>query len=370
MILRKIAFNNILTYHGEQVLDLPISKGNCLCVIVGPNNSGKTSVIRALKFWFYGEDGLPRKGELPLFLSNKAKAATPVGQSLQGWVEVTFERQGNPESPTVCLRRFIEIKRVAEERWETKECKLTVNTGGRLPRQLPDEGGRHQRMIEGMVPRALFDAFYFKGEPLDGKLLGDVGSIRKALGQFLHEDQWKEAESAVSELRDDFARRLSRLVAANTELSRKLQEQKQHQEKLDAQRAALEEAEAELRETEAKYAEETENLRKLGDEELAREVKAQHARALQRAENAKSRFQHADQEILREVNQSLGIPFLLPAVGPVKAILAEMERENILPADITPGFVDRVLANPKCFCGKKHDDDSRSHWESYYHHIY
>lgn len=365
MILRRLTFNNILTYYGEQSMDLPASEGSVLGIVVGPNNSGKTSIIRALKFWFYGEDGLPRKGELPVFLSNKAKAETPVGETLKGWVEVTFEKALSAEVPIVCLRRTIEAKRVTDDRWEIRGGSLMQNGGGRVPRMIPDEGGRFQRMIEGMVPKVLFDAFYFKGEPLDGKLLGDVTSIRKALGQFLHEDQWKEAEEAVAAIRNDLDKKLAKLGAANSELTRKLHEQKQTQVMLDSQREALEAEEIALREVEAKYQLETENLSKLGDEAQAREVKERHRRALQQADQAKANLSQAEQQILQEINQSLGLPFLLGAIGPVTSILREMEQDNILPADITPGFVDRVLANAKCICGKKHDGDSRSHWESY-----
>jgi hypothetical protein len=365
MIISRLSFQHILTYYGNQTVELPTSGERTLTIVVGPNNSGKTSIIRALKFWFYGEAGLPRKGDLPLFLCNKAKAETPVGKSLIGWVEITFERAENQGKETYCLRRTIDAKRVSEDRWEIREVSLAqIRTTARPPVQ-PDESGRLQRMIEGMVPKALFDAFYFKGEPLDGKLLGDVGSIRQALGQFLHEDQWKEAEEAAAAIRDDLAKKLSKLTAANVDLNRKLSEESQNQTKLDAQRLALQEEEAGLRKAEESYNQETENLAKLGDEETAREVKTQHSRAIQRRDSAKNRLTQADQDILREINQCAGIPFLVGAVEPVKAMLGEMEKENILPADITPGFVDRVLAKNTCICGKKHDDDSRAHWEAY-----
>jgi hypothetical protein len=365
MIISRLSFQHILTYYGNQTVELPTSGERTLTVVVGPNNSGKTSIIRALKFWFYGEAGLPRKGDLPLFLCNKAKAETPIGHTLIGWVEVAFERIGTQGKEIHCLRRTIEGKRLAEDRWEVREVRLLHVRGGARPTLDQDDGGRFQRMIEGMVPKALFDAFYFKGEPLDGKLLGDVGSIRQALGQFLHEDQWKEAEEAAASIRDDLAKKLSKLTAANADLNRKLNEESQNQTKLDAQKLALIDEEAELRTAEENYKQETDNLAKLGDEEATREVKAQHGRAIQRRDSSKNRLTQADQDILREINQGAGIPFLIGAVEPVKAMLTEMEKENILPADITTGFVDRVLAKNTCICGKKHDDDSRSHWEAY-----
>jgi len=100
MIISRISFQHILTYYGNQTVELPTSGERTLTIVVGPNNSGKTSIIRALKFGFYGEAGLPRKGDLPLFLCNKAKAETPVGKSLLGWVEITFERAENQGKET------------------------------------------------------------------------------------------------------------------------------------------------------------------------------------------------------------------------------------------------------------------------------
>lgn len=96
MILRKLALHHFLTYSGDQHLELPArDEGSSLTIIVGPNNSGKTSLIRALKFWFYGEQGVPKKADLPLYLNNKAKSETEIGRSLEGWVEVTFEHETN-----------------------------------------------------------------------------------------------------------------------------------------------------------------------------------------------------------------------------------------------------------------------------------
>jgi DNA sulfur modification protein DndD len=365
MVIKKISFKNILTYYGEQSIELPTTSESSLTVIVGPNNSGKTSIIRALKFWFYGEDALPSRSSIPLFLSNKAKAETAVGNTLEGWVEVIFERSGHQGKEVICLRRRIEGKRAAEDRWSINEVSLDlVKLGGR-PIIEEDKGGRYQRMIESIVPRLLFDAFYFKGEPLDGKLLGDVGSIREALGQFLHEDQWREAEEAAGSISSSLSKKLTKLTAANSELSRKIIHERQNQTMLSSQREALSAEENSLQQSEIQYAEEAEKLSKLGDEKLAREVKSQHAQALQRLARAKSQLTQADSDILSEVNSSLGVPFLVGAIKPVAAILNEMENDNILPADITPGFVDRVLDNKTCICGKKHDDDSRSHWEEY-----
>ena len=54
MIIKQLRFCNFLVFPGEQVIDLPAEKESNVVVILAPNNTGKTSVIRALKFLFYG----------------------------------------------------------------------------------------------------------------------------------------------------------------------------------------------------------------------------------------------------------------------------------------------------------------------------
>jgi len=365
MILHRITLHHFCAYYGDQTLELPSDGERTLTVVVGPNNTGKTSIIRGLKFWFYGEKGVPNRRDLPTYICNRAKAEIEVGQSLESWVEVSFERTGSRGKESFALRRVINAKRVSEDRFELRDVKLLHARGGNRPQLDPDEGGKFQRMLDSMVPMALFDAFYFKGEPLDGKLLGDVSSIRSALGQFLHEDQWKEAESDAAAIRDDLGKKLAKLTAANVELTAKLKEAQQLQTKLDAQREALKDEETALINAKSDQAVEMEKLAKLGDVVIAREVKARYTEAKRQVDDAAKRLREADEGVLREVNQSLGIQFLQGAVDPVKEILSEMERENILPADISEPFIDRVLARSTCICGKKHDGSTRENWEAY-----
>lgn len=73
MIIRHITIHNLFTYYGSQTLELPTGEENSLTVVVAPNNSGKTSIIRALKFAFYGEKGMPPNTILAELINNRHK---------------------------------------------------------------------------------------------------------------------------------------------------------------------------------------------------------------------------------------------------------------------------------------------------------
>ena len=53
MIIKEIRISNFLVFAGEQVLSLPTEKDTNLVVVLAANNTGKTNIIRALKFLFY-----------------------------------------------------------------------------------------------------------------------------------------------------------------------------------------------------------------------------------------------------------------------------------------------------------------------------
>lgn len=54
MLIKELRISDFLVFPGEQVITLPTEGESNLVVILAPNNTGKTNVIRALKFFFYG----------------------------------------------------------------------------------------------------------------------------------------------------------------------------------------------------------------------------------------------------------------------------------------------------------------------------
>lgn len=365
MILHEIRFHHFLAYFGDQAVALPSSGESALTVIVGPNNSGKTSFLRGLKFWLYGEKAFPNDSELLLLPNHRSKAETEVGKSLSVWVEVTFERQSTSGNERVTLRRTLECNRHGSEKWVKNAVRLEPFSKGYRVDSTEKDRANWQARLEAMIPRALFDAFYFKGEPLDGKVLGEVAGIREALGMFLHEDQWKEAERAAVIVRDRIDAEIAKLSAKSQELTKKLAERANVQGQFDSQNRALQEELETQAALETDQEELTEALAKLGDEKAAVEAKAALDAASREAADATKALDAADAEIVREIGNSRGIPFLNAAIEPVSTVLAELERDNILPAEISPGFIDRVVNRETCICGTAHTDSTRMAWEAY-----
>ncbi len=361
MIIKQLRFYNFLVFPGEQVMDLPTQKDSNIVVVLAPNNTGKTSVIRALKFLFYGHLSDCTAGTAYHLINDRARAETKVGSEAYGWVEITLEREDEPLS----IRRIIKSRRSGKDQWlepHMSLCRVIQDVNNGL---IGGEEDLLETKLRTLVPENLFDAFYFKGEPLDGRLLGGVGDIRRSLAAFLHEDLWKEAEEAAEAVRQSYTRELEKLTEKHTEYNKLLRNEELFRSHMLREQEQLREKRDSLVAATSDFEDITSRLQELGTggdaEKLIVQLREYRAK-LNRAQQTRER---ADLDIARLVGTSRGIPFVLGAVPMAQRILAQMQQDNILPADVSERFVDRVLSGAKCVCGRQHDDDTRASWTRY-----
>lgn len=360
MIFHELRLSNFLVFPGEQSISIPTKNEGNMVVILAPNNTGKTSIIRALKFLLYGHLAGAASSFEHKLLNDSAKSTTAIGGALSGWVEATIERDGEMR----CIRRTITAKKGSSDTWRTAEMKLEEIKRGHSTVFVPD-GGTLQRELRRLVPEMLFDAFYFQGEPLKGELLGDVGSIRKSLNAFLHEDRWEAAEQAAEAAREYYAKERLKAGGKDVEYRAKLEEEELLKKLLSQKREELRDTQAHLSEAIAEFDETTQALQELGKPAEADRLLGERNAANLQFDLAKRGRMQAEAELARLVGSSNGIAFVLSALPKAQKILGKMQADNILPADVTEGFVDRVLAQPKCVCGRDHDSQTRLAWNNY-----
>ena len=361
MIIQQLRLCNFLVFPGEQIMDLPTEEDTNIVVVLAPNNTGKTSVIRALKFLFYGH--LPDCTPATAFrlINDRTRAEAKVGVEVSGWVEITLEREGGP----LCIRRTIKSRKTGKDQWLEPSLSLCRVIHDAKTRLFAGEEDLLETKLRTLVPETLFDAFYFKGEPLDGKLLGGVGAIRQSLATFLHEDRWEEAEHAVEAVRQGYTRELEKLTEKHTEYNKLLRNEELFRGHMLKEQEQLREKKNALGAAAADFEDVTVRLQELGTggdgEKLVAQLR-EHRTALDRAQKTRER---ADLDIARLVGSSRGIPFLLGALPMARRILAQLQEDNILPADVSERFVNRVLNEPRCVCGRTHDEETRASWTRY-----
>lgn len=365
MILSKITLSHFLVFYGEQSLSFPSDETQNVTLILANNNTGKTSIIRALKFLFYGSKALALNsvsGKPSTIISERAGHETAVGEDVEGFVDLTFALGDQ----VYRFRRSVRATRTATglDRGDEKLSEFIVGEH-RVERIVDDSNGTLEAKLRAWMPRGLFDAFYFQGEPLDGKMLEGVSTISLSLSSFLHIDKWEEAAEALGKIQQEYDRQLQTIASASREYQTKLTSLQNTEKNLAEKKAHVAKLTLELQEMEAREAVLSEELRLLGDT-------SDYDRLVQHKSELRSKVQRIETEIDRAherigqiIEASQGAPFLLSAVAPARSVLREMEKRNVLPADISEGFVQRILKEKACVCGRIHDDGSREHWERY-----
>lgn len=350
MIVRELIFQDFISFKGRNRLSFPDGKNAAsLVLVLGPNNSGKTNIIRGLEFLLYGRLRREMPPDFDGFV-NKAymKTHKPTDGLYEGIVQATLDIAGHVRT----IRRRVSVTKTG----------TTVRSKVHLEEIVHDQNGDRftqdegqiQRSLERLVPPSLFDYFYFQGESLAQQLVTGEGNpaIRDGLTTLLHQDKWKEAIQTVTATQ----RKLSNEIQNMSDANREYQEKDKSLEQI---RASIREAQTELEsaeEAEIKanrdFNAAEEQIRLLGTGESVKAITAQLEVTRAELKTTTGRFVKANSEIASLVGDSQGLPFFQKAFAPALAMLEQMQRDNLLPADIGEPFISRLLRGHKCICGR------------------
>lgn len=350
MLFRELIFKDFLVFKGENRIVFPAPKDHeaALLLILAPNSGGKTSVIRGLEFLLYGK----LRREMPATvdgLINKAtlKAASQVA-TLETWVQATIEVAGEPRT----IRRRIEAKRSGLNFRSQIFLEETIHA--RSGDKFREDEGEIQRLLDRLVPESLFDYFYFQGETLAQQLVRGTGNqaIRDGLATLLHQDKWEAAIDTVEQVRKKIANDMQNLTEAS-------KEHKSKADRLEQVRALIKQSQTECEEWRVKEVQAQsdfnaaeEQIKLLGSGTSHEKLNADLSKKRNESKAAENDLTRVENQISALVAESKGLPFYKNAFAPGLKILEEMKRENILPADVSDGFVSRLLGGTKCICGR------------------
>lgn len=351
MIFSYLKLNNFLIYYGENSLVLPDPKQeSSMTIILASNNSGKTTFIKALKFLLYGEyQGQGLRG----LINHRALNSEGLGEK-KAWVEAKVRLTENEAAQTI--RRTITISRNGDGSYGPASATLgTIIHEPRGDKFEQDSNGSLQRRLEMKVPKALFDAYYFHGEPLAGQAAqpGQVGGVQAALEMLLHEDRWKSARALVDRARTSLNKQLSALAADNQEYLHKVEERDRFRERLEAIGKAISDREARVTEIKQEREKISEQQEELAEEsERTQKRHAQRQELKRQLEAASKSISTADRAVSSAIGDDCGKTFLQKAYPKVQEMLAEMVADNVIPGEAGDAYVTRLLHEKVCICGR------------------
>ena len=364
MLIRKITLKNFLTLYGEQTIQFPEASGHSTAVILGPNNSGKSSFVKALQFLLHAR--LPGCNEETawLLINNRHREETGIKAEINASVTATFAFGGNE----LTIRRTVRSRRTGTSEDSFGDAEITfsyLQSTQTNSKFVSDSDHTIQRKISVLCPDTLLEAFFFSGEPLDGKLLKGVQQVRESLEEYLSIRQWRDAAEAARELRTHYAGEKQKLAQKNRELDTFLRDEAQLQTRIDEKRRSKTQTEATLLDLrEALEAKQAAILGIANQTQMRTDVEERDRLNVQLKKHELS-LENAKGEICETVGKSAGYPFLLRFAGKAHKILSRLHEENVLPADLSSGFVERVVRMKSCICGRAHTTETRSAWHDY-----
>jgi DNA sulfur modification protein DndD len=326
--LHQVELYNIRQFVGRQVVTFATDKARKVTLIHGPNTGGKTTLLNAIYWCFYGS-----------FLSDfedHERIRSREAENDDFWVEVRFEQAGKLY--------------VARRAGRGAPCAATLQvlesrTDGRsIPHPQPE------LLIASILPEALAHFFFFAGEMIKKGL--SSGTVQKGAGDAIRAVLGlRLAECALddlSELQKKKRRELKQLCAGTdlSEITSDLDDAEQFVESRRAQLVAQSNLVAQL---EAEKRSLFDQLRGIESSSALQRRRDVNETQLARAKAELERAQQARQDVIAD---SGAAAFLEPAAAIVSTLIDSAVTQKKIPSPFDRTFVQDILESKVCVCGR------------------
>ena len=359
MKLSTIQLHNFRQFYGTSPLIHFASGKKNVTVIHGINGSGKTALLNAFTWVLYEEH--TRGFLLPDQLVNKrAIREAKVGEEVECWVEITFENNNLQYQ----LKRSAKVLRERDENWTPKESR-----GATL--QWSENGvwrGAHdvEDTIERVLPKDLHSYFFFDGERIEQIVHPDQNEhtdLARATKMLLGLEILERGKRHLDNARKTFESELRRV--GDTEIQNLLKEKKEKEDELSKEELRKSEIERQIEAHKQRMIKIQERLRQSeGVEDLQAEC--------DRLENDENKLNEAisqsKKDLKIEISRQGYSAFLIHATGHFRKIIDNLRKRGELPAGIKKQFVDDLLRDEVCICGRsinEHKPKARAYVEEW-----
>lgn len=352
MKLHELKMTNWRSFFGEPpTIHFSTDADTNVTVIHAPNGSGKTNILNAL-LWLFSGTTSPNFQQPKQLINKQAILNASDGDRVECKVECLFENHG-------------QLHRASRLAWCNRKGTVEASWGAMRESSLQlmfrnDSGGwseatNPQDMIDAILPPSIRDFFFFDGEELRAKFKHDKKKQEElakqmqfffGLGTFLHAQ--RAMNSAERELRKQAAEsgdeELQALSNRKTQLESERDDTlRQKAESID--KASLYAEKADLIESQLSELQEAAALQ-IERDGLKRQLK-QCDTALEKNRKARA----------REIGEYGYAVFLKTPLEVLESQIKDLENRGELPSDVKRPFIERLLKEQECICGRSLEGD-------------
>lgn len=340
MKIKSLDITNFRQFSGNKKIEMSVDVNKNLTVIHGENGSGKTSILNAFKWGFYGHADFETGGDN--ILNEQAIVCAEKGDRLSVKVEIEFEH----EKAAYTAKR---------EQFYTKQDGMEATNLGGAVFELSwiDSKGEYgkspnpERHMDQILPEKMHAYFFFNGERIEklssvrsGNEIADA--VKNLMGLEIVE---RTANHLLGSVSKDFKNELKQ--NSTQELADVVEQETSKQEELDQISRVIAAKEYSRVEFEKE-------IQAIGTqlESIKDAVKLE-----ERRKEIKNRVNEINEALDEVVNQrrvlisSKGfLAFIDEAKDTVHEILEENREKGQLPSKIRKQFVEDLLAAEECIC--------------------
>ncbi len=353
MKLERITLDNFRQYYGRQRLEFARDLQRRVTVIHGINGAGKTSLFLAINWCLYGTrvenvKVIDNVGEL---ISKEAINRASPGERVRCSVELTFLHNGD----RYLVRRLLQGTKRVDNKIDLDSTDEFV-----MMRTLSD--GQAKRVdnpigtMNAILPVNVREYFLFDGEKIDNFAKPEASDqVRQAIYLVLKLEILDRAQRHLDRAAQEYRKDLKQV--SNAELRNLLEKD---------ERARSERTKAEKRKVEIQQ--EIESARRKIADIDRRLLEMQNARILQQQRDRierdlKQRRLEMETVIARVRDLATGGYFVIaqPAIERALRILDEKRERGEIPSSIRQQFIQDLLHQMRCICGRPFHDGSPEH---------
>ena len=339
MKIEKLILENFRQFRGRQELVFAIDEDRNITLVHAENGFGKTALLNALLWGFYGHKGLSEDFPKKENIVNATEAAIAKDPDmLEAAVTILFEHEG----VRYTLRRSLTL---AQERADSKKTDLQMEF---IRDGQPFQQPQPQQRIESFMPFGISSLLFFNGERIDHLAMEENASrVTEAIHQMLG---LKLLKSTVADLRHQSVRGKLR-----AELRERTSDEKKA---LIDQQTAKDDA---IEEHTRKKVAEQDNLSaiaadlariedKLTANRTVHELQKKRKELKERQKTLTDQRGEVEKRLARIISEDGFTLFVEDLTARGRELVADLRAQKAIPARVINSFIEDLLKANRCIC--------------------